>query len=91
MLSIIVAIDLNNGIGYDNELLVKIPEDLKRFKEITSGHTVVMGRKTWESLPKKPLPNRRNIVLSRKKEDIPPEDHIRMTYEEFDEWLDRNT
>lgn len=66
IINIIVAIDENNGIGKDNKLLAHIPEDLKRFKEITEGHTVVMGYNTWLSLPKKPLPNRRNIVITSK-------------------------
>lgn len=64
IISIIVAIDKNNGIGKNNDLLVYIPGDLKRFKEITSGHPVIMGRKTFESLPNGPLPNRKNIVIT---------------------------
>lgn len=64
MISIIVAIAENNAIGKNNQLLWHIPADLKRFKTITSGHPVIMGKKTWESLPKKPLPNRRNIILT---------------------------
>ncbi|MDR1679335.1 MAG: dihydrofolate reductase [Prevotellaceae bacterium] len=64
MISIIVAVAQNLAIGKNNNLLCPIPGDLKRFKEITDGHTVIMGRKTWESLPNKPLPNRKNIVLS---------------------------
>lgn len=64
MISIIVAINRNNGIGYKNELLYWLPNDLKRFKSLTTGHTIIMGRKTFESLPKGALPNRRNIVLS---------------------------
>jgi dihydrofolate reductase len=67
-LSIIVAIGKNNEIGKGNELLCRLPTDLKHFKEITSGHPVVMGRKTFDSLPKGPLPNRRNIVISRSKD-----------------------
>ena len=64
----IVACGLNGEIGKDNQLLIKIKKDLKFFKEITTGKIVVMGRKTFESLPdKKPLPNRINIVLSRNK------------------------
>lgn len=66
-ISIIVAIAQNNAIGKDNQLLWHIPADLKRFKELTTGHTIVMGKRTFESLPKKPLPNRRSIVIS----DIP--------------------
>lgn len=69
MISLIVAIDEKMGIGCDNHLLEAIPEDLQRFKELTSGHTIIMGRKTWDSLPKKPLPNRRNIVISNQKQE----------------------
>ena len=64
MLSIISAINKNNGIGFKNELLYWLPNDLKRFKSLTTGHTIIMGRKTFESLPKGALPNRRNIVLT---------------------------
>lgn len=69
MISLIVAIDEKMGIGCDNHLLEAIPEDLQRFKELTFGHTVIMGRKTWDSLPKKPLPNRKNIVISSQKQE----------------------
>lgn len=65
MISAIVAVDNNWGIGYKGELLEHIPADLKRFKELTTGHVVVMGRKTWDSLPKKPLPNRINYVITK--------------------------
>jgi len=68
-ISIIVAIDENNGIGLKNNLLAYIPADLKRFKAITTGHTVIMGRNTWQSLPKRPLPNRRNIVITNHNEE----------------------
>jgi dihydrofolate reductase len=64
MISIIVAVSENWGIGKDNELLWHIPEDLKRFKKLTLGKTLIMGKKTWESLPRKPLPGRKNIVLT---------------------------
>lgn len=60
----IAAIGNNFELGYQNKLLCHLPKDLKRFKEITSGHTIMMGDRTWESLPKKPLPNRRNIVIT---------------------------
>lgn len=63
--SVIVAIDQNNAIGYKNDMLCYLPNDLKHLKRTTDGHTVVMGRKTFESLPKGALPNRRNIVISR--------------------------
>jgi dihydrofolate reductase len=64
MISIIVAVSEDWGIGKDNELLWHISEDLKRFKRLTSGNAVIMGKRTWESLPKKPLANRKNIVLT---------------------------
>lgn len=62
----IVAVDENNGIGYQGELLARIPEDMKRFKELTTASgMVIMGRNTWESMGKKPLPDRTNIVITR--------------------------
>ena len=64
MIKLIVAVDNNFGIGYKNELLFRISEDLKHFKELTSGHFIVMGRKTYESLPNA-LPNRTNVVITR--------------------------
>lgn len=64
MLSIIVAISENNAIGQKGGLLCHLPADLKHFKDITSGHPVLMGERTYLSLPKRPLPNRRNIVLT---------------------------
>lgn len=60
----IVCVDKNWGIGKDGKLLTKIPQDMKRFKELTTNHAVIMGRKTMESLGCKPLPNRLNIVLT---------------------------
>lgn len=65
MINIIAAIAENNAIGNDNKLLYWLPNDLKRFKALTTGHTIIMGRKTYDSLPKGALPNRRNVVLSR--------------------------
>lgn len=65
MISAIVAVDNNWGIGYNGKLLAHIPEDLKRFKELTTGNIVVMGRKTWNSLPVNPLPNRTNIIITK--------------------------
>ena len=70
-ISIIVAIAENNAIGFENKLLYWLPNDLKRFKALTTGHTIILGRKTFESLPKGALPNRRNIVLSRQEIDFP--------------------
>lgn len=64
MLIIIAAIDRKGAIGYRNRLLFRLPNDLKHFKNLTTGHTIIMGRKTFESLPKGALPDRRNIVLS---------------------------
>jgi dihydrofolate reductase len=64
MISIIAAIAEDRGIGRDNSLLWHLPEDLKRFKKLTFGKTVIMGKKTWESLPVKPLKGRRNIVIT---------------------------
>jgi len=65
MISLIAAVARNRAIGYQNKLLYWLPNDLRRFKSLTTGHTIVMGRRTFESLPKGALPNRRNIVLSR--------------------------
>ena len=64
-MKMIVACDENFGIGYKGNLLVHIPEDMKRFKDLTMNDIVVMGRKTLESLPKGYLPNRDNVVISR--------------------------
>lgn len=64
ILSIVVAIAENNAIGKDNQLLWHLPADLKHFKQITTGHTIIMGRKTYDSIGR-PLPNRRNIVITR--------------------------
>ena len=69
-LSIIAAVAENGAIGYKNQLVYWLPNDLKRFKALTTGHTIIMGRRTFESLPKGALPNRRNIVLSRSKRDF---------------------
>lgn len=69
MIAAIVAVDNNYGIGFNGELLERIPDDLKRFKQLTDDSTVVMGRKTWDSLPKKPLPNRFNIIVTSEEVD----------------------
>ena len=65
MITIIAAVAKNRAIGYQNKLIYWLPNDLKRFKTLTTGHTIIMGRNTFLSLPKGALPNRRNIVLSR--------------------------
>lgn len=70
MISIIVAVSEDWGIGKDNELLWHLPEDLKRFKKLTLGNTVIMGKRTWESLPKRPLPGRKNIILTDMKGEV---------------------
>ncbi|KMQ58686.1 dihydrofolate reductase [Chryseobacterium angstadtii] len=67
MTTIVVAMGEKNEIGFENKLLWHLPKDLKHFKDITSGHPIIMGRKTYESIGK-PLPNRTNIVISRKKD-----------------------
>ena len=65
MVTIIAAVAKNRAIGFKNKLIYWLPNDLKRFKALTTGHTIIMGRNTYLSLPKGALPNRRNIVLSR--------------------------
>ena len=71
MISIIAAVAKNRAIGYKNKLLYWLPNDLKRFKQLTTGHTIIMGRNTYDSLPKGALPNRRNVVLSRSVKELP--------------------
>jgi len=68
-MSIIVAIAKNNAIGKDNKLLWYLPEDLKRFKELTLNKKIIMGRNTYLSLPKRPLPYRDNIIISNIEDD----------------------
>jgi dihydrofolate reductase len=72
MLTIIAAASENNALGKDNQLLWHLPEDFKRFKTLTSGHYIVMGRKTFESFPK-PLPNRTHIIITRQNDYQAPE------------------
>jgi dihydrofolate reductase len=72
MIEIVVAVSRNGVIGRDGGLPWHISSDLKRFKEITMGKPVIMGRKTWESLPRKPLPGRRNIVITRQQGFVAP-------------------
>ncbi|MCH5230183.1 MAG: dihydrofolate reductase [Muribaculaceae bacterium] len=71
-IKLIAAVGKDGAIGKDGDLIWSIPSDLKRFKSLTMGHPIVMGRATWESLPKRPLPGRRNIVVTRRK-DYPAE------------------
>ena len=65
MISAIVAVDKDWGIGYQGQLLEYLPPDMKYFKELTMGNIVIMGRKTWDSLPVKPLVNRHNVIISK--------------------------
>ena len=81
-ISIIVAIAENFAIGKNNDLLFHLPNDLKRFKEITLGHSLIMGRNTLLSLPKWPLPNRRHVVITDKKDDIFPGCEVVFSIEE---------
>lgn len=64
MITVIAAVAENNALGKENQLLWHLPDDFKRFKTITSGHYIIMGRKTFESFPK-PLPNRTHVIISR--------------------------
>ena len=83
MISAIVAVDNNWGIGYNGDLLEHIPEDLRYFKELTTSHVVVMGSKTWDSLPKKPLKDRLNVVVSSKPREVLGDMSIRIDMEEL--------
>ncbi len=69
--NMIAAVARNRAIGFDNKLIYWLPNDLKRFKQLTTGHTILMGRRTFESLPKGALSNRRNCVLTRSTHDFP--------------------
>ena len=73
-IALIAAIAQNGAIGNKNELIYWLPNDLKRFKALTTGHTIIMGSNTFRSLPKGALPNRRNVVLSRKGGEFPGTD-----------------
>lgn len=70
-INIIAAVARNRAIGHENKLLYWLPNDLKRFKALTTGHTILMGRKTFDSLPKGALPNRRNVVVSHTVTELP--------------------
>ncbi len=86
MIKIIVAVDKKGAIGKNNDLLYNIKEDLKNFKDLTSGNIVVMGRNTWDSLPIKPLPNRTNIVLTKTLKGIDGA-IVLSSFEELEEYL----
>ena len=79
MVAAIACVDSNFGIGYNNKLLFNIKDDLEYFKSLTTDGIVIMGRKTWDSLPRKPLPNRVNIVITNN-----PLDHDGATYVTLD-------
>lgn len=81
MIAAIVAVDINWGIGCGGNLLVDIPEDKKFFREKTKDSIVIMGRKTWDSLPIKPLPNRINYIISRNSFSVGENSHV-ITLEE---------
>ena len=85
--SLIAVVDQNMGIGSNGDQLVYISNDLKHFKQLTSGCTVVMGRKTFAALPKGVLPNRRNIVLSRNKNSVFPNCETACSVEEVLEMI----
>jgi len=68
--NLIAAVDFNRGIGYQGNIPWYIKEELKYFKKVTGNSPIIMGRKTWDSLPKKPLPNRENLVISCKNKDF---------------------
>ena len=70
-INIIAAVAKNRAIGFENKLIYWLPNDLKRFKALTTGHTIIMGRNTYLSLPKGALPNRRNVVLSSPISELP--------------------
>lgn len=81
--NIIAAVAKNRAIGFQNKLIYWLPDDMKRFRALTTGHTIIMGRNTFLSLPKGALPNRRNVVLSRTCKDFPGCD----TYQSLEEAL----
>lgn len=87
MVNIIAAVARNRAIGFQNKLIYWLPNDLKRFKALTTGHTIIMGRNTFLSLPKGALPNRRNVVLSRTQTEFPDCD----TYSSLEEALNNCT
>ena len=89
MLSIIVAKSKNNIIGKDNKLLWHLPADLKRFKELTTGHTIIMGRKTFESLGRV-LPNRKHVVFSQNPNFVIHDENVEVVHSmlEIKEYID---
>lgn len=85
MLSLIVAMDKNRVIGYNNQMPWHLPRDLQYFKKRTVGHTIIMGRKTFESIGR-PLPKRKNVVVTRKTMSFPEEVEVIHHLETIDQW-----
>ncbi len=81
MLTMIAAVGEGNELGKDNDLVWHLPDDFKRFKQLTTGHHIIMGRKTFESFPK-PLPNRTHIIISRNKDYSPIDGEVVFSLEE---------
>lgn len=82
-MNIIMAVDEQWNIGIDNKLLTHLPSDLQRFKNITQGQVVVMGRATFDSLPVKPLPNRRNAIITSRPDSLPSDVSAYTSVEDF--------
>ena len=89
-ISIIAAIADNYAIGKNNDLLWRLPNDMKRFKELTQGHTIVMGRRTFESLPKGALPNRKNVVMTSMPEAIGTNTFVCTSWEEMTDLTEKD-
>lgn len=89
MISLIVAMDRNHVIGLNNDLPWHLPADLRYFKEKTTGNTIIMGRKTFESIGR-PLPNRRNVVITRSDLDFPDGVEVIHDLETIEEWNERH-
>src|SRR5690625_494478 len=89
MISLLVAMDQNHVIGYKNDLPWHLPKDLKFFKEKTTGNTIIMGRKTFESIGRA-LPNRKNVVLTRSTIDFPDGVEVINHIEQIDEWNNKH-
>lgn len=85
MISLLVAMDRNNVIGFENDMPWHLPNDLKYFKEKTTGHTIIMGRKTYDSIGR-PLPNRKNVILTRQTTEFPNDVEVIHNIEEIYEW-----
>ena len=87
IISIIVAMSRQRAIGFRNRLPWHLPEDMAHFKALTTGHTVIMGRKTFESLPNGALPHRRNVVITRQAEAMKQHRHDVVLYDSLEEAL----